>query len=70
MDRCFACGQALRRLKYLVTCSDEQTAFVGADCFLNIERANDLGWQPPKGGPRLYTLEALKRPERDDAEGA
>lgn len=53
--RCYACDRRLTASKYLVTCSDEQTAFVGSECFKHIRRAPD-GWQPAKGGPRLFLI--------------
>lgn len=56
-QRCFACGKLLSLTAHLVACADEQTVYVGSDCFRAIERAAADGYQPPKGGPRLYALE-------------
>lgn len=54
-EKCFACD-AWMLGKFLVDTRDGQTAYVGVDCFEKIRRAGDAGWQPPKGGPRLYLL--------------
>lgn len=54
-DRCFACDKPLGKT-YRVTCSDDQQPFVGRECFRHIKAAGSEGWQPPKGGPRLYML--------------
>lgn len=54
-QRCFACDRLLTASKHLVTCADEQTAFVGSECFKRIRKSAD-GWQPPKGGPRLFLI--------------
>lgn len=37
----------------MVDTRDDQLVFVGSECFKQITEA---GWQPPKGGPRLYPL--------------
>lgn len=55
-DRCFACDRRLGRNPALIDTRDGQTAFVGSECFKLIRAAGDAGWQPPKGGPRLYLL--------------
>lgn len=57
MERCFACDRKLGKKPVLVTCADEQTVYVGAECFKHVRTAQANGWQPPKGGPRLYLLE-------------
>ena len=54
--RCFACNRRLGNNPLLVTCADEQDVFVGSGCAGRIRRAGRDGWQPPQGGPRLYTL--------------
>lgn len=54
-EPCFACDRPMSS-KYLVTCRDEQTVFVGSECFKKIRAADIHGWQPPKGGPRLFTV--------------
>ena len=54
---CFACDRLMSG-KYLVACIDEQTVFVGSECFKKIRVSGADGWQPPKGGPRLFTVQA------------
>jgi hypothetical protein len=55
--KCFACGKSLGKTPALVTCADEQTAYVGRECYKLIKAAGKEGYQPPRGGPRLYLLE-------------
>lgn len=57
IDRCFACSKRLGKTPKLIGCKDDQTAFVGSECFKCIAAAGEQGWQPPKGGPRLYLLQ-------------
>ncbi len=59
MKRCFACGRQLGRNPHVVVCEDEQSVFVGSECYKHI---GPEGWQPPKGGPRLFRI-------RVDADG-
>lgn len=54
--RCFACDRMLGHNPHLVDTRDAQTVFVGSECFKLIKAAGNKGWQPPKGGPRLYLL--------------
>lgn len=54
---CFACDRKLGKNPALIRCADEQTAYVGRECFKLIKAAGDAGWENPKGGPRLYLLE-------------
>lgn len=35
---------------------DAQIVFVGSECFKIIEKAGEAGYQPPKGGPKLYEV--------------
>lgn len=53
---CFACGRKLGRNPALVTCADEQDVFVGTECARLVMKGGAEGWQPPKGGPRLFAL--------------
>lgn len=54
-ERCFACGLAFRGgIKTMVETSDLQRVYVGKTCFEYIKAAGGIGYQPPKGGPRLY----------------
>lgn len=57
--KCFACGSLIwdDRWGYLVGCADEQDVSVGHECYKKIRKAGWHGYQPPKGGPRLYILE-------------
>lgn len=59
-EPCFACRKRMRGLGYLVGCKDDQTVFVGAECFREIKKAGTDGYQPPKGGPRLYLVQHTK----------
>lgn len=54
--RCFACGKVIRTggKKHLADTRDGQLVWVGPDCFKHIEDGWNLGYQPPRGGPRLY----------------
>ncbi len=56
LSRCYACDKL--GASYLVACIDDQTVFVGADCFRKIKKAGAIGYQPQKGGPRLFTIAA------------
>ena len=51
MSKCFACGRRLGRNPNVAVCEDEQSVFVGSECYKQIGLR---GWKPPKGGPRLY----------------
>lgn len=53
-DRCFACDKPLRNADAVVTEDGRQHPFVGRDCFRRIGAAGPKGYQPPKGGPRLF----------------
>jgi hypothetical protein len=66
MGCCFACDKSLNKIPtrgLLVTCADDQTVFVGAECFRHIKAGGAAGWQPKKGGPRLYLLQHKPRAE-------
>lgn len=54
IGRCFACDRKLGRNPALVDTRDSQMVFVGRECWRQIKAAGEAGWQPPKGGPRLY----------------
>ena len=56
MERCFACGKELKSPN-LVDTRDGQTVYVGPECFAKVREAGESGYQPPKGGPKLYLLE-------------
>lgn len=63
-EPCFACGKRMARSGYLVGCKDDQTVFVGPECLRHIKEAGENGYQPPKGGPRLYLLQFTKHSEQ------
>lgn len=51
-DKCFACGRKVGKNPYqAVTCDVAQVVSVGSECYKMIDAE---GWQPPKGGPKLY----------------
>ena len=56
-QHCFACGKKLGMMPQLVTCKDDQTVHVGIECYRLIKATGKDGYQPPKGGPRLYLLQ-------------
>lgn len=60
MTKCFACDRQIKATAHVVTCTDEQIVYVGPCCFKKTANAGLEGYQPSKGGPRLYTLEAKK----------
>lgn len=55
---CFACGKKFRNLdsRYLADTRDGQEVFIGPECLKRVQAAGDAGYQPDKGGPRLYPL--------------
>lgn len=57
MDRCFACGHKLGSVPKLVDTRDGQKVYVGSDCYKRIFRADPAGYQPPRGGPRLFLIQ-------------
>lgn len=62
MDRCFACGRKLGSTKLIEADTlEDQRVFVGPECAKHIRTAGDRGWQPPRGGPRLYPLSDERR---------
>jgi len=56
-ERCFACDRVLTTAAVRVRCRDDQQPFVGVCCARKIRRAGSNGYQPPKGGPTLFSLE-------------
>lgn len=64
--KCFACDRPIKDDGgYLVGCADEQDVAVGHECFRKIIDAGEQGYQPPKGGPRLYRLDVAYQMRRD-----
>jgi hypothetical protein len=60
--KCFACDKKLGKNPVLVDTRDAQTVFVGRECFKLIKASGDKGYQPPKGGPRLWTIDEVRFP--------
>jgi hypothetical protein len=58
---CFACGRVLGKKPAMVDTLEDQTVFVGSECFKYIKAAGNAGWRPPLGGPRLYLLTDKRR---------
>ena len=57
---CFACDRKLGRNPKLVDTRDDQTVYVGTECYKLVMAAGEKGYQPPAGGPRLYPLKTEK----------
>lgn len=54
-ERCFACGKKLgKRKAHGAHTDDEQNVFVGSECYKLILAAGRKGYQPKRGGPRLF----------------
>lgn len=53
-ERCFACGKRLGKRPHKADTRDDQIVYVGQECWRLIILAGDSGYQPPRGGPRLY----------------
>lgn len=61
MDKCFACGKILHEIKHSRAITiDSQVVFVGPECSKRIESAEREGYQPPLGGPKLYSLNFIE----------
>jgi hypothetical protein len=56
----------MKNRRYLVRCIDEQTVFVGPDCFKRVESGGSKGYQPPLGGPRLFIIGQQQLESADD----
>lgn len=55
-DACYACSRPLRTWPPATALtSDDSRVYVGPECHAYIVAGGDEGWQPPKGGPRLFT---------------
>ena len=57
-SKCFSCGRKLGKGRALADTRDSQIVFVGSECIKLIGNSGKTGYQPPKGGPRLYTVTA------------
>lgn len=60
-DYCFCCGRKLGMFPVLVDTRDAQTAFIGRRCWKKVRDAGDDGYQPVRGGPKLYPLPGYQR---------
>lgn len=57
MEYCFACGKVLKPgNEHRIDARDTQKPFVGSTCYAKIRKAGSKGYQPPKGGPRLFLI--------------
>lgn len=56
-ERCFACDRVLGKTPHLVDTRDAQKVYVGRECYKLIVAAGQVGYQPVKGGPRLWATE-------------
>lgn len=61
---CFACGRKTGKTPQLVDTRDDQLVYVGSECFKLIKAAGEGGYQPPKGGPRLWLSAPVRRETR------
>lgn len=58
-EHCFACGRVIRhKVPFKADTRDAQIVYVGPECFKLVAAAGEAGYQPPKGGPRLYPVAA------------
>lgn len=55
-DKCYACGRKIVGTPAMADTRDAQTVYVGPECFRKIKQAGESGYQPPKGGPRLWLM--------------
>ena len=57
-NKCYACGRGFTadENRVLVDTHEDQAVFVGRECYHHIVASGENGWQPPKGGPRLWTM--------------
>ena len=53
-EKCFACGATLKVWRMAFTI-DGQSVFIGSSCAKKTARSGAVGWQPDRGGPRLFT---------------
>ena len=59
--RCFACDKFVGENAATVDTHEDQYVFVGSECYKLVLAAGKLGYQPPRGGPRLYALTKERR---------
>lgn len=63
--KCFACNRLIKQRRFLVRCADEQTVFIGPECFKRV-KASSNGYQPSLGGPRLFLISDNQFESADD----
>jgi hypothetical protein len=57
--RCYSCDRKLdenSRIYCVNVALEDQDVYVGSECFRKIKKAGAAGYQPPKGGPKLFLL--------------
>ena len=54
--KCFACGKKLKENLHVADTRDSQTIIVGPCCYRNIKKSGEHGYQPPRGGPKLWRV--------------
>ncbi len=56
--KCFACGKKLTEdhHHHIVDTRDDQMVIVGSSCYENIKKSGEDGYQPPRGGPKLWRV--------------
>jgi hypothetical protein len=62
-ERCFVCDKPMRSTHRVVTEDGAQHPFVGPECYRHIRKCGDSGYQPSRGGPRLFAIRALLNKE-------
>jgi hypothetical protein len=67
--KCFACDKtitagvidvetlSIKPQGIMVDTRDDQLVEIGPECYRRVRAAKDEGYQPPKGGPRLYLIQ-------------
>ena len=63
MNKCFACDKKLGKNPHIVDTRDDQTVYVGSECYKLVMMAGEKGFRPnlwdkeiPNGNLRLYPL--------------
>lgn len=64
-EKCFACDRPLGKNPRLVDTRDGQKVYVGSECAKLVDDAGDAGYQPPRGGPRLWPLAISEEEKRE-----
>jgi hypothetical protein len=54
--KCFACDRTMKGDPQQADTRNGQIVYVGPCCLKKIIATGDAGYQPPKGGPRLYPM--------------